>query len=262
MATTQLTPWSGADGAAASAANTGFASVVKTDTAATMLFESSWKPRAVNSLEMRGTTTAGYALGVIQPGTTSDAIAVDVPIMMLEMPTAEQAVVSFHEAADGRQFSISLYPDGILRVRNGANTGIWDGTIDRSAVGALALNAKTILRIFLQRDAAAGQYHVQLVNEADGSVRANTGLRTAQNTGSTTISHVKVGAKTSASSTSPTKLAIGVPRYDWAATGLIPLWAPPAAHKPFRFSNGTAWVTPRDVVYSDGSVWRSILGEG
>lgn len=262
MALTQLAPWSGADNAAATMANTGFSAIIKTDTAATVTFQNTWLPRGVNSLEFLGTTTAGYALAEMTPGTSSDAIAVDVPFKVLEMPTAETGIVSFHQTTDARQFSFSLYANGSVRVRDGGNVGRWNETITQTAAGVVALNTAYILRLFFTRDAAAGSYRVQIVNEGDGSVVIDSGLMTAQNTGSATITHMKVGSKMSSSSVQPTKIAYGVPRYDWAASGLVPLWAAAVAHMPFWYSDGSSWRPAHDVVYSDGSAWRSIFGVG
>lgn len=226
MAVNLLAPWSGADGAVATAANTGFSSVVKTDTAATILFEDSWKPRGRNSLEMRGTTTAGYALGVLTAPAPTDTVALDIPWDLIEIPSAEQSVVSFHGADDTRLWSLAVFASGALTVRDAAAATRWTGS-GASPTGVVSTAAAPyILRIFMSRNATTGTFRVQIVNEADGTVIANgdTGLRTGQNTGAQQITHMKISAKSASSSVIPAKYAFGIPRYDWAATDLIPLW--------------------------------------
>lgn len=247
MALTQLAPWNGANGVAATAANTGFQSITKTDTAATMPFRrgaSFWQPRNEALVEFLGTTTAGYVLGVIQPGTSTDAVAIDVPIEIIEMPNAESPILSFHQTTDARQISLVLFASGALAVRNGANAALWTGT-GVSATGLMAAGGRYIIRMFLTRDATNGSFRVQILNGETEAVIAggDTGLRTAQNTGGTTITHIKVQSKGASGSVIPAKYAFGVPRYDWAATDFVPLWTAPAQRTGVQLAHPTtgAW---------------------
>lgn len=231
MALTQVAPWNGADGVAATTGNTGFSSLIKTDTTGVQVFRSSWTPRGLNVVEMSGTTSAGYVLGVVTPAATTDTIGWDIPVKPLSLPTSEMYMLTFHQASDARQFGLTVFADGSVCFRDGAVVNAW-----KSAAGVLAVNVPAIIRLYAVRHASAGQFQVQVVNE-DGTVRADSGLVSAKNTGSATLSHVKVAAKSSSSSVVPASLQFGTPRYDTAAAGLLPLWVE-ETHHPAHFGVG------------------------
>lgn len=222
-------PWIGSHGDAASIANTGYNSVLKTSSSSTMVFNDTWKPRGVNCILNTGTTASGYALGILNFAAPTDTIAFEQPMKPVTVATAEQALVSFHQTSDARQFSVVQMSDASIMVRNGANTNAW-----RSAAGVLAANTEMTLSIYFTRHASTGSFRVVLYN-ADGSTRADSTLLTNQNTGSTIITHVKATqTKSSSSSTIASTYYFGVPRYSEDADGLLPLWAPPARHSPAK----------------------------
>jgi hypothetical protein len=249
MAIERPVRWTGGDGAVATLANTGFDFIFPQG--GTMTFTDDWKPRhAQVVLDANGTTTAGYVLGV-NDITATDVIAFDQPVQPKAIAPSEVTLV-FFGAGETRQFSVVSMSDGSVMVRNGAAANAW-----RSAAGVLAPGIPIVLSIYLTRDAANGTFRV-VVYEADGvTVRlgSDSGLKTAQNTGSLPITRIKhTIAKSSSSSTVVARHWFGEPRWDRSATGLLPAWT---ERNPFRTVVNGEWKPVKLYTVVNGS-WLAL----
>lgn len=188
----------------------------------TMTFTDVWTPRnAQVSIDANGTTTAGYVLGVTKL-LSVNKVAFDQPFMLKTLPSTETAMVSFHGDPDNRQFSVVSMTDGSVMVRNGANVNAW-----RSAAGILVAERPLILSVFFTRNDTTGTFRVVVYEEDGTTIRADSTLKTAQNTGTLPIVTIKhTMAKSSSSSTVVGRYIFGEPRWDVDANALLPAWTP------------------------------------
>ena len=233
MAIQKLT-YTGTAGQAVTEALSGF-DVLNTS-GGSMVFDS-WAPRgAAVSLHSTGTATSGGVYGR-EAFTASDVIAIDVPVTVKALPSAElYFAIVVSGTGTTRCFALATTSTGLIRVRDAANTNAWS-----SAAGALAVDVPVIVSVYATRDATAGTFRV-VVYEADGvTVRADSGLQTAKNTGAAAFQGLYLGAKAS-TSTVASEWLLGEPRWDTAATGLLPVWEPPVERSPAVRWNGTEYV--------------------
>lgn len=258
MAITTLSPWDGAPGEAATVANTGYAAVSMAGGSA--VFYGDYAPRNRPSLDVNGTDTAGYAMGYHNIPET-DVLAYDQPNMPVTIPASEQAILSFHASTDARQFSLVAMSDGSVMIRDGANVNAY-----RSAAGVLSAGAPIVPSIFFTRHASAGTFRVAIFNEdgitlrtGAGGVPADSGMKTGQNTGSLPIARVRSSqAKSGSTSTVVARYRFGRPRWDPAATNLLPAFSD---HRPILMSLDGATLTPMKALISlDGTTLQRYDG--
>lgn len=214
---TEKKAFTGTNGATATTATTGYSSFFVT-APETITHTTSWLPLgATSSVRVVASTasTATYASFTI---TSTSTLALRQPFMVEVMPTTgTPAIAEFIASGTTRNLELELLPTGALRLKDANFVTIWD-----SATGVIAANVPTIIGIYYTGNATTGTIQVRVYNLADGTIRADSGLLTAQNTrGATTIIRSLAG-KTRTGTSAGTYLW-GEPVWDTAATGLIPL---------------------------------------
>lgn len=223
MATEKKT-FTGANNATATTATTGYSSFFVT-APETITHTTSWLPLGATSSVRVAASTASTATYASFTVTSTSTLALRQPFMVEVMPTTgTPAIAEFIASGTTRNLELELLPTGALRLKDAGFVTVWE-----SAAGVIAANVPTILSIFYTGNATTGTIQVRVYNLADGTVRADSGLLTAQNTrGATTIIRSLAG-KTRTATTAGTYLW-GEPVWDTAATGLIPL---DTVHRPF-----------------------------
>ena len=159
----QKLSFTGAAGAAATIANTGYTEIVVTDGGGSLIFDDSWKPRGKVCLLATGTSSPGYVKGKLDFAAATDALAFEQPIKPVALPASE-ATLFFFGNGETRQVSVNVEPGGVVQVRGRASPGsvIW-----RSTAGALAVGVPVILAVYFTRHPTAGTVRV-VVFEEDG----------------------------------------------------------------------------------------------
>lgn len=223
--------YSGANGAAANVANTGFTAVTITD-GGTLVFDTSVTFRGVQSLLGTGTTTSGALYGR-RDFTATDAFSIDFPYQATVLPSSELQFF-FLGAGETRAVAVTVDASGTVRVRNAANTVVWTST------GAMVAGTGYIVKVAVGRNASTGTIRVQLVALDETTILRDSGNLTAQNTGTTAVSRFRIGPK-GGTSVAPAAGRFGEPRFDTSSTTVLPA---PVAHQPFRRWTGSGYVIP------------------
>lgn len=227
-------PWMGADGDEATFANTLYDGV--SVTGGSIIFDDAWPMRGGLALDVNGVSTKTGYLNGYHDIPASNTLAYDQPVKPVTLPPSEQTML-FFGAGETRQFGVGVLSDGTVIVRNRAAAVVWT-----SDPGVMAVGVGVILSVFFTRSSTTGTFRVVVFNENGTTVRmgADSGLLTGQNTGDAAITRIKSSMAKSASSSAVTaRHLFGRPRWDRAATGLMPTWSP---HNPFRVWSGGAYV--------------------
>lgn len=250
MAIQKLT-FSGGDGETVTVGNTGYTAVTVTDGGGSLVFDDAWLPRGKMAVRATGTTSPGYVMCRLD-FTSTDALAFEQPVKPVALPTTttgEEALFYFGNL-ESRRVSVNVKADGALTIRDGANLVAWT-----SAAGILAVGVGVVVSVYIVRHATAGSVRVVVYNE-NGTVRADSGALTGRNTGADSINRNRSTiAKGSSSSTVAAAYLFGAPRYDLAATGIMPA---PTAYNPARMWIGGAYV-PVDLLRWNGFGYESVL---
>lgn len=223
--------YSGADGATVTSANTTYDSVLATG--GSLVFETDETYRgASGSIVATGTTTSGVVYGS-KDITATEAIAFDIPAKPVTLPSAELYFLQLGVGAT-RNIALATTNTGLLRVRDAANANAWS-----SAAGVLVPGSPCIISVYVTRSATVGTFRV-VVYEIDGvTVRADSGVQTAKNTGASAFTNIRTSGAKSATGALASQWVYGEPRWDVAASGLLPAWTPPEATYPaYRWSVG------------------------
>lgn len=226
-------PWMGADGDEATFANTFYDGVAVSG--GSIIFDDAWLPRGALALDVNGVSTKTGYLNGYHDIPASNTLAYDQPVKPVTLPPSETAML-FFGAGETRQFSVSVLSNGTVLVRNRAAEAVWT-----SDAGVMAPGVAVVLSVFFTRSSTTGTFRVAVFNENGTTVRmgADTGLMTGQNTGDAAITRIKSSMAKSASSSALTaRHLFGRPRWDRAATGLMPTWSP---HNPFRVWSSGAY---------------------
>lgn len=154
--------------------------------------------------------------------TATDAYAVARELVLKAAPSAEIPIM-FAGAGSTRNIMVALVVvSGTtrLRVRDAANTAIWDGSANSSTT-PVALDTEYVLSLYSTRNASTGTYRVVLYDKGTGSIVIDSGLRTGQNTGAASTTNIRVGPKVSTGAQTVTLEGAGW-AFDGAATDVIP----------------------------------------
>lgn len=238
--------YSGGDGSAVTAGNTGYDSVLVTGGSLVHEAEEVFRG-ASSSILATGTTTSGVVYG-LKDITATDALAFDIPVKPVTLPSGELYFLQLGFAAT-RNIALATTSTGLLRVRDAANANAWS-----SASGVLIPGSPCIISVYVTRSATEGTFRV-VVYEIDGvTIRTDSGLQTAKNTGSSAFTNFRASGAKSATGTLASQWLYGEPRWDVTASGLLPAWTAPTAQSPAYRWDGSGYV-PLDAYRWNGSVY-------
>lgn len=250
-------PWDGENGAAATVATTGYGMLSITGGSAT--WTTAWRSRTRPTLDMNGSAAAGYVNGSVDIAAT-DVLGHDQPVMPITLPASEQSVF-FAGNGETRLLSVGVLSTGAL-IGRPVGGGNWS-----SPAGAFIANSPCILSVFMTRDSAAGSFRVVVYEEdgvtvrlGAGGVPVDSGLLTARNTGAAPITRIKSSmVKSAASSTVVARARFGRPRWDTAATGLLPAFR---GHRPILMpsADGLTLIPMKALISLDGTTLQRYDG--
>lgn len=233
---------SGASGEALTTANSGYGSVSTVGGSAT--FTDAWTIRNTNTIDMIGTTTPGYVSASHDIAPT-DTLAYSLPFQPIDFPTSESGLLWFGND-ETRQLAVGFLSSQKIIVRDGpgSNASLWQSPV-------LTANTKYIFSIYFTRHATAGTMRAVIYAEDEKTIIADSGLLTGKNTGTAPITRIKVSAKSAVSSVIPARYRMGRPRWDAAATGIMPAWT---QHQPMYYPVGGQW-QPEVLYFPLNGVW-------
>lgn len=224
----------GVDGGTPTTTSSGYDAILATG--GTLAYETDQTFRgAAVSILATGTTTSGALYGS-KDITATETLAFDIPVKPITLPSAE---LYFLQLGTGttRNIALATTNTGLLRVRDAANANAWS-----SAAGALVPGSPCILSVYVTRHASAGTFRIVVYEEDGTTIRVDSGLQTAKNTGAAAYNNIRASGAKSATGAVASQWLWGEPRWDIAATGVLPAWSPPAAHQPFRMGVGGKYV--------------------
>jgi len=225
--------FTGADGQAVTAANSGFAFFVATN-GGTLTFDGSWRPRESSvSIRSASGATLGSLYGSFTFSAASNVLAYDVPVKPVSLPPTWRDSFLRVDAGSGRGFEVQVSTAGELVIVNASNAVAWT-----SAAGVFEVGRGVIVSVYATRS-STGTLRAVVYEEDGVTVRADSGALTV-NTGAAAFSLFRYGT-TSAQSNRPYTMLMGEPRWDRAASGLLAAPAP-AVHRPFKMWIGGEYV--------------------
>lgn len=153
--------------------------------------------------------------------TATDAYSIAREFVLVTAPSAEIPIL-FAGAGTTRNIMVALVVvSGTtrLRVRDAANTAIWDGS-GTSSTTPVATGTRYLVSLYSVRSATVGTYRVVLYNLDTSAIVIDSTLRTGQNTGAAATTQVRRGPKMSTGAQTITLEGAGF-GFDGAATGPI-----------------------------------------
>lgn len=231
----EKTTFTGTNGQAATTGNTDTAAL--STSGGTLTFDSQWSPRGVVALKATATAVSGSVYARQALGSASSALAYEMPVKPLAWPdSADDSILRLASNSAGtRNIEVTVFADGSLGVRNAPFTVAW-----RSAAALMTIGTGCIVSVFCETGDTAGKFRIVVYEEDETTVRVDSGMLTSQNTGTAAMDSTRTLSAKAGTSARTSQYLFGEPRWDMAATDIMPTLAE-EPHHPAHFAvNGVA----------------------
>lgn len=218
-------------------------------TGGTITGDSAWQPRGLAAAVKTTATSANGTVYARHAFASTTGVAYEFPFKPKAWPnTWEESILRIaSNTANTRGMEVALFADGSLGLRDGPYALKW-----QSAAGFMTLDSGCIISTYATVGTSTAQLEVIVYEEDEITVRGGSGRLTGQNTAAANFTSARIFSSKMGSSTRTNQFLFGAPRWDTAATGLMPTMAPPAAGAHVLVGQGGVRVPARIMVGRGG----------